>query len=268
MTASGDRLVSLRTSYPDTIVAGEPTVLRCELVRDGVILTPTDNGTFELLDSAGVVFSGAPVIDISTGILSVSLSSTVTAALELGELYQARWSPRLPGIGVGDYETFRREAVVAPFRLVPPIADLDLTRGNYPDLVDQLGGFQFAGAAGESTLQPYIDEAFGWVLRRLFKVGRWPDLLVSTHDVLEVTRERAWFLIFRFLFRSNGGDGSRFERLMEDHGKAAEREWGVLSGRWDKDRDGLADSEDRDPAGAVVHRNAAPRRRLSRSSRW
>lgn len=272
MPASGHSdVISVRTGYPDTIVVNETARLRLALVRDGVPVLPPGGlggfGGFELYDAAGqVVFTGDILLDGDE--LAVDLSNFDTYDLPLGQLYQARWYPALgSGLG-GDVRTFRREVVVARFVLLPPIADVDLIRGNYPDLLDNLGGFRFAGANGEATLQPFIDEAWGWVIRKLYKVGRWPDLLVSTQDVFEVTRERAWFLIFRFLFRSSGGDASRFERLMDLHRTGADKEWTSLSGRWDQNHDGIADSEDRDPATAIVHRNAAPRRRLSRSSRW
>lgn len=269
MPASGDNgLITARTGYPDTIVVNEIARLRLGLVRDGVPVLPLAGvpgpGGFELYDPGGnVVFTGDILIDGDE--LAVDLSAFDTYDLELGQLYQARW---YPVFSLGDVQTFRREVVVARFVLRPPVADVDLTRGNYPDLLDNLGGFRFAGSNGEATLQPFIDEAWGWVIRKLYKVGRWPDLLVSTQDVFEVTRERAWFLVFRFLFRSSGGDASRFERLMDLHRTGADKEWTSLSGRWDQNHDGFADDEDRDPASAIVHRNAAPRRRLSRSSKW
>lgn len=266
MGATGDPVIGARTSYPDSLIPGEIGRMRLLLVRDGLPVTVDSAGTFDLIDSAGTVqATGAASVD-ADGALSFDVPAATTADLAIGQLYQARWSPAI--LTPGDVRGFRREVVVAPFRLSPPIADQDLTVGNYPDLVTLLGGFSATGANGESTLQPYIDQAWAWFLRRLFKVGRWPDLMVSTHDAVEATRERAWYLIFRFLFRSSGGDGTRFEVLMRDHEKAAEREWSNLSARWDFNRDGLADSEDREPGPAALHINGAPRRRLSRRWRW
>ncbi len=267
MGATGDRVLAARTSYPDTIVPGEIARLRLALVRDGELITPTGGGGFDLLDSAGnVVATGGWVVDVGTGEIAIDLAAATTSELAIGQLYQERWTVE-PSAPEGEI-TFKREAVVAPLRLVPPVADADLTVGNYPDLVQLLGGFGATGAGGESTLQPYIDEAWAWFLRKLFKVGRWPELLVSTHDAVDVVRERAWFLVFRFLFRSSSGDATRFEILMRDHEKAAAREWGSLSGRWDFNRDGLGDGEDREPGPSALHINGAPRRRLSRSRKW
>lgn len=240
--------------------------MRLELVRDGAAVAVVDEGDVELVDQSGAVRATVAATVDARGGLAATIPAGTSDGLQLGQLYQLRWNPTIAP--ATQPQRFRREAVVALFRLVPPVADADLTRGSYPDLIENLGGFRFAGANGEATLQPFIDEAWAWVIRRLLRVGRWPDLIVSTHDLVEVTRERSWFLVFRFLFRSSGGDASRFERLMEDHGKQADREWAAMSARWDLNHDGLADSEERDPAAAIVHRNAAPRRRLSRSSRW
>jgi hypothetical protein len=269
MGATGDRVIAARLSYPDTLVPNERAELRLGLVRDGVPVIPSPGfggpGGWELLDPAGQVLKSGDLLIDGDGRLAFDLSAFDTYDLEVGQLYQIRW---YPAFELGDVRTFRTEAVVAPIRLVPPVADADLTVGNYPDLVELVGGFAATGANGENTLQPYIDEAWAWFLRRLFKVGRWPDLLVSTHDAVDVVRDRAWYLVFRFLFRSQGGDATRFEVLMRDHEKAAEREWSSLSARWDFNRDGLADGEDREPGPAALHINGAPRRRLSRSSRW
>lgn len=265
MPAAGFPTISARTGYPDTIVAGEDYRARLELVRDGLPITPVVLGTVMVIDRNGAQVASGPATMFGNA-LGRNIAAAVTADLPLGQLYQVRWDPE-PTAESGK-RTYRREAVVAKFALVPPIADDDLTVGNYPDLVSLLGDFADTGPNGESTLQPYIDEAWNWVVRKLLKVGRWQDQLVSTYDVLEVTRERAWFLIFRFLFRSASGDAVRFETLMTDHKVNSLAEWQAVSGRWDNDHDGLADSEDRDPASGLLHRNAAPRRRLSRSSRW
>jgi hypothetical protein len=266
MPPPGDPAFTARTAFDDTIVAGEDARVRLEVVRDGVAVVWADPGDVELVDAGGtVLFSAAATVD-GEGALVATIPALTTTDLPLAQLYQLRWSPTF-GAETAP-RRYRRQAVVARFRLMPPVADADLVVGNYPDLLDNLGGYRLAGAGGEVTLQPWIDEAWGWVLRELYRVERWPDLLVSTADVFEVTRQRAWFLIFRFLFRSNGGDGSRFERLMEDHGRGADKEWQRLTGRWDSDHDGVADSESREPAQTLIHRNAAPQMRLNRSARW
>ena len=268
MGATGDQIIAARTGFPDTIVPNEIARIRMALVRDGAPVlpaaAPTGPGSWKLLDAAGGVVADGSLVVFANEI-GFDLSALATSAFEIGQLYQIRFYPTF---AIGDEPAFRREAVVAPFRLVPPIADADLTVGSYPDLVQLLGGFAATGASGESTVQPYIDEAWAWFLRRLFKVGRWPDLLVSTHDAVDVVRERAWFYVFRFLFRASGGDASRFEVLMRDHEKASDREWRAMSARWDFNRDGLADSEDRAPGPTAIHVNGAPRLRLSRSNRW
>jgi hypothetical protein len=266
MPVPGDYNVSARTGYPDTIVIGGESVLRLRLVRDGAAVAPDDVGGFELLDSAGLsVLTDTPTYDPG-GFLLVTILAAASAALAVGYTYQSRWTPTING--EASARTFRREAIVAPILLVPPISDEDLTAGTYPDLVSQLGEFANTGASGEATLQAWIDEAWGWTIRRILKTGRWPDQIVSTQDLVEVTRERAWFAIFRFLFRASRGEAgvSRYESLMKQHETGFESEFRSLSAHWDFDNDGIADSAEREVVQGALHFNGAPRRRLSR--RW
>jgi len=253
-------LYSLRAPYPPTLIRGRDNRLRAELVHEGAIVTPSPIGTFQLLGSGGTVLHSAAPAAAVDGALEITVpAASLPATQALGELYQLRWRGNMPDNPTLE-RLWKQPAVLSQFRLAPPIADADLVQGNYPDLVDQLGSFN-------TSLQDYIDQAWGWVLRKLLKVGRWPDLLFSTEDLVEVARERAWFLVFRFLFRRTSGESTRFERLMDDHGKQAEIEWNSLSARWGDD-DGLPTDLDREAASGVVHPNAAPRRRLRRSSRW
>ena len=257
--SSGEILYSVRTTYPDSMVQGRENVLRLEISRGSANVAPTTPGNFQLIDAAGnVAFTVAAVAGPSDSI-EATVDAISATALDTGELYQGRWFPVMPG--ETDARKFRREVVIAKFRLVSPVAERDLVVGNYPDLRDQLGDFG-------TDLQPYLDEAWGWFLRKLFKVGRWPDLLISTHDAFDPVRERAWFLVFRFLFRRTRGPDNRFELLMTDHRKAADSEWSSMSARWDDDHDGIADGVNRDAVVGAVHRNSAPRRRLRRDRRW
>ncbi len=256
---AGEILYSARTPFPDSIVTGRDNRLLLEISVDGANVAPIAPGTFELVDSGRTVVFTAPAIAAPGNGIQVVIPQATTTNLELGQLYQGRWNPTMPG--EAQPRKFRREAVVALFKLVPPVAEQDLVTGNYPDLRDQLGSFG-------TNLQPYLDEAWGWFLRKLFKVGRWPDLMISTQDAFDPVRERAWYLVFRFLFRRTRGPDNRFEKLMEDHRDSALNEWNSLTARWDEDHDGVADSLDRDAAQGAIHRNSAPRRRLSLFRRW
>lgn len=263
-TPSGQRVISARVPYADTVVRGRLSTLSITLERDGVPVIPDEAEKVQFLDSGGAVLAelANPPVD-GEGRVTWPLAGATSATWNVGELFQVRWFLKVDG--EDDARVFRRPAVVALFVLAPPISDFDLTSGNYPDLVDQLAAFAETGENGESTLQPYIDEAWNWTLRKLFKVNRWPDLLFSVEDLVEVVREKAWARVFRFLF-SRTGEAARFERLWLEHKANAEDEWKTLSARWDDDADGLPDSEDRDSAAGAIHPNAAPRRRLRR--RW
>ncbi len=162
--------------------------------------------------------------------------------------------------GETDPRDVRREAAVAPFRLYNPVADIDLTEGEYPDLLEQLGTFS-------TTLQPFIDEAWAQTLEMLWAIGRWPDLELSTSAFRRPVRERSFFLIFKFLLRNTPGS-PRWERLMEYHQAEMSAAWASFNSRIDYDLDGLPDRRGRDGALGIVHRNAHYRRRMRRTPRW
>ncbi len=262
-TPSGERVLSHRVPYPDTVVQGRMSPLEFELVRDGVQVPLTEVESVQLVDRGGAVKFQQLTPPIVDGKVVVTVPAATSSDFLLGELYQTRWKAKTADDTIA--RTYRRPAVVALFVLSPPITDFDLTSGNYPDLVGQLASFANTGANGEATLQPYIDEAWATVLRRLFKVNRWPDLLFSTEDLVEPVREEAWFRVFRFLF-SKASTDSRFEKLMGDHRHSADDAWKTMSSRFDNDADGLPDSEDRDAVTGAIQQNAAPRRRLR--GRW
>ena len=262
--ASGEPIYSFRNGFPDVLEVKRDQTVRLEGRRAGAMVAPSA-ASFRLLNPAGLVQHSEPAATINPdGSIQVvipasSLDQAGTPPAELGELYLEEWTVSMPG--ETSPRKIRRQAAVALFVLHPPTAEIDVTAGAYPDLVDQLG------SQGDD-LQPYIDKAWGWTLRRMFKDGSWPDLLVSAEDLAETLEHRTSFLVFKFLFSKTSGDGSRFQTLMDHHGAEAEIEWTKLSGRWDRNHDGRADSLERESAGGVIHQNAAPRARRRRSAKW
>tara|TARA_R110002020_G_scaffold63970_7_gene170239 strand:- start:4727 stop:5515 length:789 start_codon:yes stop_codon:yes gene_type:complete len=261
--ASGEPIYSFRIAFPDVLQIKRAQTVRLEASRAGAIVAP-GSASFRLLAPDGTVRHSEPAPTIAAdGAVEVLIPASAldpdTSSAELGELYQEEWSVVMPG--EADARLVRRQAALARFVLHPPTAEADVIVGEYPDLVDQLG------SSGD-TLQPYLDKAWGWALRRMFRSGAWPDLLVSVEDLSDLLEHRTLFGVFKFLFSRTSGDGSRFETLMAYHRDEAEREWSRLSGRWDHDHDGRADDLERSPASTAIHQNAAPRARLRRSRRW
>lgn len=263
-TPSGELVYSHRVPYADTIRPGIDTTLVFELVRDGVGVVPNEIGKMQVVARSGeVLFEATPLLIAGTAKVGTVVPGATSESWGLGELFQTRWN--LKATASSQLVPYRRPAVVATFLLVPPITDFDLTVGVYPDLIAELSSFAETGDNGEATLQPYIDEAWNVILRALFKVNRWPDLLFSVEDLVEPVRERSWERIFKFLFQK-AGEGSKWETLWREHRDNAKTEWGTLSARFDNDLDGLPDSEKRDAVAGAIHQNAAPRRVLR--GRW
>jgi hypothetical protein len=263
---SNEPIYSFRTQFPDVLQVERAGLVKMDARRAGVVVPPSMGANYRLEFPDGrVVYEATGLLPDGDGAVAVSIPSSALSLtgdppIELGELYQSVWTfIALPGVA-GEVEV-RRGAAVARFQLHPPVAQIDMLAGEYPDLVDQLG------SQGDD-LQPYLDKAWGWCLRRLFRIGRWPDLLVTVEDLTDTLEHRTLFGVFKYLFSRTSGDGSRWKELMDYHRDQAEREWTALSGRWDDNHDGRADHLERQPAGGVLHRNAAPRTRLRRSSKW
>ncbi len=114
MPVPGDTILSARTGYPDTIIAGEDAFVRLELVRDGVAVVPSDNGDVELVDGSGTVKATIAATIDAGGALAATIPAATTTDLELGQLYQLRWNPTIAPSTVPDF--FRCGDLRTPFR--------------------------------------------------------------------------------------------------------------------------------------------------------
>lgn len=257
MPNHGEVLYAFRSHYPDVLERTRTQRVRLEAVRDGALVAPSA-GTFTLVGPGGsTVVTGAVTIESSVAVYDIDASDLPTT-LAFSELYQERWALTMPD---GTVRTVTRECAVAPYQLHLPVADQDLL-ADYPDLVTQ-----FAGQA--TTLQPFIDEAWRVVLDKLFGVGRWPDVMLSTASFVTPVKEEALYRAYRALFRAQTGSATnRWERLMDDHKAAAAAAWSALSTRIDRNLDGLPDGAGREGATGIVHRNAGASGSLRRSRMW
>ena len=250
-------LYSFRTPFQNVLQREVAQDVRLEVRRNGELVAPS-SGTFSLF---GV--DRTAVIDAQPVVITDLVATYSITALELpdtlafSQLYQERWSLVMPD---GTTRTPRRETAVAPFLLYPVLAEADITEGEYPDLVSQLG-------PSFETLQPFMDEGWRRMLEWFFQHGRWPDMMLSTSAFRRPHREWTLFLIFKHLFRNVSG-GNRWERLMNHHEAEKDAALGNLTSRLDRDQDGHPDDPSRVSSSGVVHRNAGRRRLSSRNPRW
>lgn len=250
-------LYSFRTPFQNVLQREVAQDVRLEARRDGELVAPS-SGTFSLfgLDQTAVIDAQPVVITDMVATYSIT-ALELPATLAFAEGYQERWSLVMPD---GDTYTPRRETAVAPFLLYPTLTQADITEGEYPDIVMELG-------PGFTSLQPFMDEGWRRMLEWFFQQGRWPSMMLSTSAFVRPHREWTLFLIFKHLFRQTSGS-NRWERLMDHHQAERAAALGNLTSRLDRDRDGLPDDPTRVASSTVVHRNAGRRRLSSRNPRW
>jgi len=261
--SDAERIYSFRTLVPDVLQRERDQVVAMEVYDRGKLSPVTAAGSsFSLIDPGGTfVIDTQPITVTTDGIPQYSITAAeLPDSLQYSELYQERW---VLVLNDGTTRTIRRECAISPFLVYLPIADRDLMDGEYPDLIAELGNHG-------KTFQPFLDRAFRDVLELLWDRGQWPDLMLSSSAFVKPIRERAFFLIFKFLFRQTGGSGApnRWQVLMDHHKSEMEGAWANFKSRIDHDIDGLPDSRSREATATVVQRNAHPIRRHRRSARW
>ncbi len=250
-------LYSFRIPFQNVLQRGVAQDVRLEARRDGELVAPS-SGTFSLFGPDRTAVIDAQPVVITDLVATYSITALeLPDTLAFSQLYQERWSLVMPD---GTTRAVRREAAVAPFLLYPVLAEIDITRGEYPGLVDELG-------PDFTTLQPFMDEAWNQVLEWLWEQGRWPDMMLSTAAFRKPHRHTTLYLVFKELFRNTSG-GNRWQVLMDKHEAKMDAALGNMTSRLDNDQDGLPDSSTRVSSNTVIHRNAGRRRLHSRNPRW
>jgi hypothetical protein len=258
MPASGEIAYTARIRHPDVFERGRQNLASLELYRNGLLVAPTLLGSsFELVAPDGTDAIAAVAL---TAVTASVARQTLTAAqlpatLALGQQYQERWILLTPD----GLRTFRRDACLCLFAWTCPVADPDLL-ARYPGLLTDFGSVQ-------TSLQPQIDLASNWFVRKLWNHGKWPDLIVSPSDTFEPVLEMALAEAMWALYRVGGG-AERYKVLAERHERGAVAAFAGMSYREDADHDGVADHDGRSSVGGVIHRNQAPRRTMARTGRW
>lgn len=253
--SSGETVYTYRQIGPDVLQRARGNTITLEVWRDGAKVAPTaatvslvrPSGSFVVQDAAASIVSSVAAYTISAGDLP--------ATEPTGQLYQLRWTLTIGGLA----RTVNRACTVARYPMVLPVTDADLTEGEYPDLVDQLGDYG-------SNLQTFLEAAKRDVLRELEQAGQWPDLITGPSDLFEPIRQSTYVKVFRFLFSTN--DSERSERLMELHRAEYQKVMKDLRTRMDRDDDGVPDSESREAMTRTIHRGGARSRYRRRSPWW
>ena len=132
---------------------------------------------------------------------------------------------------------FRRTCSVVRRRLYPVVYDGDLT-SVYSDLAS-------LRPSTLSSYQPYIDDAWFTIIRRLRTEGGGLEyLVISPESMFEAHRHLTLYLIWRDFHSSLGQSNGRYLDLSQEHYKLYQDEWKRINFIYDYDHDGKADEPD------------------------
>lgn len=252
--AGGETLYTIAVGSPIVFVRGRTQVSSIQALLDGAAVTPTV-GTYKLIAPDGQTV-GEPAVTLGTTSTVSVLSTALDSDWPYGRGYTERWTLTLGGVA----RTVRRQAIVGLFELHPPVSELDLVAGEYPDLAQQLGAYG-------TTLQPYMDREWASCLRHLFRKGVDCTQITEPSDVYDWYRHETLARVFKALLGMQ--DNQRWRDLWtyhRDEAKAAKA--GLSIGGADKNNDGVPDTHGRSAVARSSHPNVAPSRSASTPWRW
>ena len=228
--------------------------------RDGVLVDPT-SGTLSLVGPTGTVLA-TPAVTIVGNIAQATYTAVMLPiTLGFGEGYTEQWLLVIDGIEV----PVRRLAIMSRFELHPPVAFTDITEGEYPDLLQQLGDYSTT-ADGGSQLQAFMDRSWEGCLRHLWRLGTPSVLIVDSSDVFDWLRHEVLARTFKALLGMQAND--RWQKLWDFHREEARAAKTGVKPIQDRDQSGTPDNVGRQPVAMSVHPNMPPRRRTRFPGRW
>lgn len=243
--ASTDQRYQVSSKFPVIYQRGRAQQAALTVTRAGLEITPSA-ATYALLAPGGsaIVTASAAVPGTPT---TFALTATHLAATRaLGTGYHEEWDLTLPD---GTQRLVRRAVSLAKFQLTGPVTQADLL-GEYPDLLDNVA------SSYVTSLQGWIDAAWGYIYRHLESHGDFPYIIVDTSQLYDVQLEMVLERYFRALYNSAQGS-ERYRELWMSHEQKAKAARTSLRITVDRDQDGQPDSTGRKPVGhRSIHLNA------------
>jgi len=201
--------------------------------RNGAVVG-LDSGSYTLIKPDGTKLVDAAAVTIAANVASYTHSAaSLPNTLTLGEGYIQEWTLYINEL----VYVFRRTCSVVRRRLYPVVYDGDLT-SVYSDLAS-------LRPSTLSSYQPYIDDAWFTIIRRLRTEGGGLEyLVISPESMFEAHRHLTLYLIWRDFHSSLGQSNGRYLDLSQEHYKLYQDEWKRINFIYDYDHDGKADEPD------------------------
>ena len=201
--------------------------------RNGAVVG-LDSGSYTLIKPDGTKLVDAAAVTIAANVASYTHSAaSLPNTLTLGEGYIQEWTLYINEL----VYVFRRTCSIVRRRLYPVVYDGDLT-SVYSDLAS-------LRPSTLSSYQPYIDDAWFTIIRRLRTEGGGLEyLVISPESMFEAHRHLTLYLIWRDFHSSLGQSNGRYLDLSQEHYKLYQDEWKRINFIYDYDHDGKTDEPD------------------------
>lgn len=219
---------------PELLERGKANTTSITIYRDGEKVN-VNSGTYTLIKPDGSKLVDAAAVTVAANVASYTHSAANLAdTLNLGEGYTQEWVLNHDGGHPDQNYTYRRVTSLVRRRLYPCISDADLT-AVYSDLSD-------LRPSSLTSYQPYIDDAWYTIIRRLRTEGGGLEYLVmSSESFYETHRHLTLYLIWRDFHSSLGQSNGRYLDLSQEHFRMYQDDWKRINFIYDYDHDGKQD---------------------------
>lgn len=237
-----ETLYTARFRISEEIERGRQQVLTCPVYRAGALVAPL-SGTVTIYKADGTaVVNAAPVV-ITGNVATYTIMAGTTSSLALESGWLLEWSLAMTASVT---LTFRNDGALVRRSLFPVVTDADLLR-RHSDLNALL-------AAGTTSYQDYLDEAWATICTRLAAQGRRPFLVIQPSALRDVHIALTLQLIFTD-FQTSAGDGGRWQALSEHYQRMYTDAWSQLRFSYDEADENKVDANSKKSGTSTVWLN-------------
>jgi len=237
-----ETLYTARFRSGEEIERGRNQVLTCPIYRAGALVAPL-SGTVSIYKADQTALINAAPVTITGSVASYALAGAATTSLQLEDGWLVEWTLQM---SLTVQNVFRNDAVLCRRTLYPVVTDADLLR-RHSDLNQLL-------AAGTTSYQDYLDEAWATIVNRITSNGRRPFLVIQPSALRDAHLCLTLQLIF-LDFQTSAGDGGRWQALAEHYGRAYTEAWAQLRFTYDESDENKVDTSTKKSAASQVWTN-------------
>lgn len=236
---------------PRSVERARATTLTLTVVDTSTGTTQTPSAaTVEIYDGATVILAATAATTMGSGGYSATYSlsaATIPATASLTDQWLEVWTLTISGVEYAFQVTgcLCRRAYRSP-----------LTEAHLLTMHPQLSSLR---PPGYSTYGAWLDEAEGWIERKMLQQGRRPDLIFDVWALRDAHLFYALHLIFK-AFSSSLGAG-KYQELSDRYEAAALDEFKAIKFRYDKAETGTVDNTAQESNNAPIMLTSAPRNR-------